>query len=212
VTPEPFTVVTGRAVPLLLENLDTDVIIPVERMVSTDPAALAHWAFESLRYDSDGRLKERFVLNDPAYSGAPFLVAGENFGCGSSREPAVWALMGLGFRCVIAPSFGEIFEANCLTNGLLPVRLHHQAIEEIAAAGWSLDKEVTVDLATQEVWAASRSWDFEISRAHKHMLLNGFDEMALGISHLDQIESWERRDRQQRRWAWPAEPAEAPVP
>ena len=199
----PFTTLSGRAAPLMLANVDTDVIIRVERMTSADPAALALWAFESLRYDADGAPRPDFVLNDQAYAGAPILLADDNFGCGSSREPAVWAVMGLGFRCVIAPSFGDIFRANCLTNGVLPVRLDRQAVAELAEVARRLD-QVSIDLPAQAVRAAGRSWPFEIGAAHKLMLVDGADEMALSLRFSDQVSGWEEQDRRRRPWAWPA--------
>jgi 3-isopropylmalate/(R)-2-methylmalate dehydratase small subunit len=209
-TMPPFTTLTGRAVPLMLANVDTDVIIRIERMTSADPAALAPWAFESLRHDAGGAPRPDFMLNDPAYAGAPILLAGRNFGCGSSREPAVWAVMGLGFRCVIAPSFGDIFRGNCLTNGVLPVALDGAAVAELAEAARRLD-EVTVDLPAQQVRAAGRCWDFEIGAAHKLMLVDGVDEITLSLRLAEQVTAWEEQDRERRPWAWPqsanAEPA-----
>jgi 3-isopropylmalate/(R)-2-methylmalate dehydratase small subunit len=200
-TPASFTVVRSRAVPLLIPNIDTDVIIRVERMMSQDPDTLAKWAFESIRYDGNGAPREDFVLNDPEYVGSEVLLAGDNFGCGSSREPAVWAVMGLGFRCVIAPSFGDIFAANCLTNGVLPVSLSAHAIEQLAAGARRFE-EVTVDLPSQEVWIGSHSWTFEIGRVHKLMLIDALDEMALAIRRLEVVERWEIRDRHESAWAW----------
>jgi len=202
VTPAPFTVVRSRAVPLLIPNIDTDVIIRVERMMSPDPGHLARWAIESIRYDAGGAPKKDFVLNDPGYVGSEILLAGDNFGCGSSREPAVWAVMGLGFRCVIAPSFGDIFAANCLTNGVLPVTLPTDVVEQLAKGARNLN-EVTVDLPSQEVWLESRSWSFEIGRVHKVMLVDALDEMALAVGRLEHVERWEIRDHGERAWAWP---------
>jgi 3-isopropylmalate/(R)-2-methylmalate dehydratase small subunit len=201
-TSAPFTVIARRAVPLLTPNTDTDVIIRVDRMMSSDPVVLAKWAFESIRYDTTGAPRDDVALNDPAYLGSEILLAGHNFGCGSSREPAVWAVMGLGFRCVIAPSFGDIFAANCLTNGVLPVSLPVDAVEQIAKAARRLE-EVTVDLPMQEVRLASCSWSFEIGHVHKLMLVDALDEMALAISHLEEVEQWEIRDHSARAWAWP---------
>ena len=143
-----------------------------------------------------------FVLNDPNYADAEILLAGHNFGCGSSREPAVWAVMGLGIRCVVAPSFGDIFAANCLTNGVLPVSLPADVVEELAD-GARRSEEVTVDLPSQEVRLGSRSWPFEVGRVHKTMLIDALDEMALALRHLEQVEAWEARDRLDRSWAWP---------
>jgi 3-isopropylmalate/(R)-2-methylmalate dehydratase small subunit len=209
-TLNPVTTVTGRAVPFMVSNVDTDVIIRVERMTSTDPALLAPWAFEALRYDADGKPKEDFVLNDARYADAPILVAGENFGCGSSREPAVWAVMGLGIRCVIAPSFGDIFRSNCLTNGVLAVALDGSTVDALARAASRL-REVTVDLPAQEVRAAGKTWHFEIGATHKMMLIEGMDEMALSLRIADKVADWEAEDRQRHPWAWlSSSRAEAP--
>lgn len=200
-TTPPFNVVQSRAVPLLFPNVDTDVIIRVERMMSQDRDSLAKWAFESIRYDASGAPRNGFSLNDPEYVGSKILLAGENFGCGSSREPAVWALMALGFRCLIAPSYGDIFATNCLTNGVLPVSLQPGAVEQLAAGACRYE-EVTVDLPSQEVRLGSRSWPFEIGRVHKLMLIDGLDEMALAVRGLDAVQRWELRDRHERSWAW----------
>jgi 3-isopropylmalate/(R)-2-methylmalate dehydratase small subunit len=203
---DAFTTVTGPAAPLLVANIDTDVIIRVERMTTTEPAALAPYAFEALRYTSEGRENSSFVLNQPMFRNAPILVAGANFGCGSSREPAVWALGGLGIRCIIAVSFGDIFRANCLTNGLLGVTLPPSeiaALAEISARG----SNVTVDLPAQEVRAESGTWHFEISRYRKAVLLQGADDIQLALGYAPVIAGWERADRQRRPWAWSAESA-----
>jgi 3-isopropylmalate/(R)-2-methylmalate dehydratase small subunit len=195
----PFVTLAGHAVPLMLSNVDTDVIIRVDRMTSVDPEALAPWAFESLRH----RAGPGEVFDDRRYAGAPILVTGDNFGCGSSREPAVWAIMGLGFRCVIAPSFGDIFRANCLTIGVLPVALDRWAVEQGADAARQLD-EVTVDLPAQQVKAVGRSWPFEIGAVHKQMLIDGLDELSLSLGRADEVSDWEAHDRQWRPWAWPS--------
>src|SRR5919205_1213678 len=125
---QPFTKVGGPAAPLLRANVDTDLIIRIERLVGTRREELGPFAFEALRRRADGSEDPDFVLNRPEYRGAPILLAGPNFGCGSSREGAVWALMGAGIRCVIAPSFGDIFFSNCFQNGLLPVVLPEETV------------------------------------------------------------------------------------
>ena len=189
----PLRVVTGPAVPLLLPHVDTDVIIRVDRMTSTTPADLAPWAFETLRY-RDGRPDPGCVLNSVH---GPILLAGENFGCGSSREPAVWALQGLGFRCVIAPSFGDIFRLNCQQNGVLAVAL--PAADIAAAAGGG---PVTVDLERRQVRAGGRVWDFDFPAVQQRCLLEGVDDLELILRELPAIEAWRERDRQRRPWAW----------
>src|ERR1700731_4603684 len=149
---KPFVSVTGAAAPLLQANIDTDVIIRIERL--TEGADLGRYALEAMRYLRDGSPNPSCVLNEPRFMHAPILLAGRNFGCGSSREGAVTALMAMGVRCVIAPSFGDIFHANCFRNGLLPVELSEGAIESLAAQ--SRDGDFTVDLTRQVIVAPSR--------------------------------------------------------
>lgn len=197
----PFTTFVGTAVPLMLANVDTDVIIRVERMVSTNPTDLAPFAFEALRRRADGSEDTHFVLNDPRYRDAPILIAGENFGCGSSREPAVWAIVGLGVRCVIAPSFGDIFAGNCFTNGVLPITLGLDQTNELAECA-RLGMPVTVDLEAQDVSAGGASWAFEISPISKLSLLEGLDDLELSLRFASETATWERHDRDARPWAW----------
>ncbi len=198
---EPFTTVTGPAAPLLLPNIDTDVIIRVERMTSVNPTELAPFAFETLRYDDTGTPRPDFVLNRPAFRDAPILVAGPNFGCGSSREPAVWAVMGLGIRCVIAPSFGDIFRSNCFTNGVLPVILSEPDV--VGLAGLATEgREVSVDLGVQRVSSGGDTWHFEISRYRKTSLLGGLDDFQLALTYADSLERWAEHDRRLRPWSW----------
>ncbi|MFC7538308.1 3-isopropylmalate dehydratase small subunit [Siccirubricoccus deserti] len=150
---QPFRTVTGIAAPLLRANIDTDMIIPVQRLVGASRDGLGPYGFERFRYLADGSDNPEFPLNRKAFRTAPILLAGENFGCGSSREGAVWTLMGMGLRCVIAPSFGDIFHNNCFQNGLLPVRLPEALIRRIAEAVEASpgNARVTVDLERQEV-------------------------------------------------------------
>jgi 3-isopropylmalate/(R)-2-methylmalate dehydratase small subunit len=208
--PQPFTVVSGLAAPVLIPNIDTDVIIRVDRMMDPEPGALAKWAFESIRYGADGEPRRDFALNDPAYAGSEILLAGNNFGCGSSREPAVWAVMRLGFRCVIAPSFGDIFRANCLTNGVLPMALTPEVVDRLAEGVRHLE-HVTVDLPSQTVTFRDHSWSFEIGQVHKLMLVDGIDEMELAMRHLEGVERWEARDHLDRPWAWFSEGSQGEV-
>ena len=195
---KPFTSVRGRVLPLLRDNVDTDVIIRIE-CVSLPREALGPHAFASLRGQPGS------PLDDPGFAGAPILVAGDNFGCGSSREMAVWALMAMGLRCVIAPRFGEIFYSNCFQNGLLPVRLAPRAAAEIgrAAAGGALELEV--DLAAQQIRgmpAGEISFDLEPLR--KRLLLEGMDEIDLAARHLCDVDAWQARDRAARPWIYAA--------
>lgn len=213
-TVEPLRRVSGMAAVLDRSNVDTDLIIRIERMVSTNPADLAPWAFEALRYRPDGSDDPDFVLNQEPFRHAEILVTGPNFGCGSSREPAVWAIKGLGIRVIIAPSFGDIFQANCHQNGLLAVVLDESEIEilrSLAASG----TKVTVDLEAQLIQSDSRSWRFAIGHNRRLSLLEGLDDLDLAFRAMDQIRAWETTDRSGRPWAWrPVIPAgtESPAP
>jgi 3-isopropylmalate/(R)-2-methylmalate dehydratase small subunit len=198
---EAIATIIGPASPLLRANIDTDVIIRVDRMTSTDPAELAPFAFEALRYRPDGTENPDYARNEPRFTNAPILITGANFGCGSSREPAVWAIVGIGVRCVIAPSFGDIFSANCFQNGVLAIVLDATdvaALASIAADGSPL----TVDLPTQTITTTERSWTFDIGRLQKTALLNGLDDLELARRDIDAIRAWETDDRRKRPWAW----------
>jgi 3-isopropylmalate/(R)-2-methylmalate dehydratase small subunit len=196
---KPFVTVTGAAAPLLQANIDTDVIIRIERL--TEGADLGHYALEAMRYLPDGSPNPNCVLNQPRFRNAPILLTGRNFGCGSSREGAVTALMAMGMRCVIAPTFGDIFHANCFRNGLLPVELPESAIERLAAQ--SRDGDFTVDLTQQVVVAPSREiTTFAIDQLQRDALLEGLDEIGLTLKSADEISAWQNADRMNRPWVW----------
>lgn len=202
----PFTSLAGRVAPLMLANVDTDVIIRIERLTSGDQAQLGQWAFESLRYDEAGLEKPEFPLNQPGWRGAPILVAGANFGCGSSREGAVTAIAGLGVRCVIAESFGDIFYANCLQNGLLPIRLDPADIARVAAVA-EAHGEVSVDLERQTLALPDgQTLSFSIAAIRKEGLLKGLDDIGLSFSEMDAIRAWQAEDRGARPWIWDLPP------
>jgi 3-isopropylmalate/(R)-2-methylmalate dehydratase small subunit len=196
---KPFVTVIGAAAPLLQANIDTDVIIRIERL--TEGADLGHYALEAMRYLADGSPNPNCVLNEPRFSKAPILIAGRNFGCGSSREGAVTALIRIGVRCVIAPSFGDIFHANCFRNGLLPVELAEGAIERLAAE--SRDGDFTVDLTRQVIVApSSEITTFSIDPLQRDALLEGLDEIGLTLKSADEINAWQNADRMNRPWVW----------
>lgn len=198
---EPFTRITGVAAPLTMPNIDTDVIIRVDRMVSMDPAELAPFAFEAIRFDADGAEDPTFVLNQEPFRGAPILLGGSNFGCGSSREPAVWALQGIGIRCVVAPSFGDIFQANCHQNGLLPIVLAEVELDELAAMAMT-GSPVTVDLDSQMIVSGTSRWSFAIGSMQKSALLEGLDDIDIAFRAIETVKAWEASDREIRPWAW----------
>ena len=200
---QAFTVLTGVAAPLMLANIDTDVIIRIERLTAGDPSLLGRYALEALRFLPDGGEDPAFVLNQPRFRGAPILIAGPNFGCGSSREPAVTALMALGVRCVIAESFGDIFYANCFQNGLLPVRLKEADVLALAAEAFDRPEPVVVDLQRQVVVAPSGlQLGFDIDPLRRTMMLEGLDDIGLTLRDAAVIEAWQENDRAVRPWVW----------
>ena len=199
---KPFVTATGAAAPLLQANIDTDVVIRIERL--TGGADLGHYALEAMRYLGDGSPNPNCVLNEPRFRNAPILLAGRNFGCGSSREGAVTALIAMGVRCVIAPSFGDIFHANCFRNGLLPVELPEGAIQRLAAQSRAGD--FTVDLTRQVVVAPSREiTTFSIDALQRKALLEGLDEIGLTLKSAEEISAWQNADRMSRPWVWQTE-------
>jgi 3-isopropylmalate/(R)-2-methylmalate dehydratase small subunit len=203
---EPFVTHTGIAAPLLRINIDTDAIIPSREMKRVSKEGLGEGLFANWRYRNVAAREEDpgFVLNREPFRDATILLAGENFGCGSSREHAVWALKDFGFRAVIAPSFGSIFYGNCVRNGILPVRLPEPDIEAIAL---HVDAEpaqrVSIDLPTQTVTdAAGADYAFEIGEEDKTMLLEGLDPIARTMQLDEKILSFRERDRRERPWIY----------
>lgn len=200
---QPFTLVTGAAPYLSRANIDTDVIIRIERLTSLAKDQLGPFAMEALRYRDDGTDEPGFVLNQSAFRGAPILLAGDNFGCGSSREGAVWALQGIGIRCVIAPSFGDIFYSNCFQNGVLPIRLPAAEVEALAAA-CAAGAPMTVDLAQHRLTAPGGiASTFAVDPLRREGLLHGLDDIGLTLKDNALIREWQRDDRLRRPWAWP---------
>lgn len=201
---QPFRVLEAIAAPLLMTDISTDTIIPMERMIhhSISRQGLGVHLFAPLRYRPDGSENPDFILNCEPYRNAEILVTGENFGCGSSREAAVWALLQYGIRCVIAPSFGEILRNNCFKNGVLPVTLTLQTIEQIATV---IEREessnLTVDLEHQVVKTAvgDRS-RFLIEPFRRDMLIKGLDQLAYAQSMAADIKRFETEDALQRPW------------
>lgn len=198
---QKFTTLTGIAAPFAEINVDTDKIIPKQFLKTIKRTGLKDGLFYEMRWTADGQKKD-FVLDQPAYQNAKILVAGPNFGCGSSREHAPWALADYGFRVVIAPSFADIFFNNCFQNGLLPIVLKDEAVDrlfhEVAEQeGYA----VTVDLPQQEVCTpGGERLGFEIGAFRKHCLLNGLDDIGLTLQETDAIRAFERRHREQAPW------------
>ena len=191
--PEPLRPFTSRLVPLLVDNVDTDQIIPARFLKGTSKAGLGEGLFADWRYDGDGNPREGFVLNRPEMAGRSVLLAGANFGSGSSREHAAWALQAFGFRAVLAPLFADIFRNNALKNGLLPVELPADAHAELAAAVEAdPDAEVTVDLAAETVTLpGGRAVGFGVDPFARQMLLDGTDELGYLLSHGAAVAAYE---------------------
>ena len=191
---QPFVIVSGPAAPLLRANIDTDVIIRIERITQLAKNELGRYAMEALRYLPDGSDDPAFILNQPAFRNAPVLLAGANFGSGSSREHAVWALQGMGLRCVIAPSFGDIFYSNCFQNGMLPIRLPMDAVEHLAAQCADGASLTTVD---------GGPMPFTTDPTRRDALLQGLDDIGRTLKDDAAILCWQTADRARRPWAWP---------
>ena len=194
---QKFDVITSTCVPLPLENVDTDQIIPARFLKATDKAGFGDNLFRDWRYNEDGSLKKDFVLNDPRFGGC-ILVAGKNFGSGSSREHAAWAIAGYGFRVVISSFFADIHKNNELNNFVLPVVVSEEFLKELFDSIAADPKmEVVVDLPRQMVTnkATGRSEKFEINGYKKHCLMNGLDDIDYLIGSKDKIEAWERLNK-----------------
>ena len=199
---ERFTTLTGVAAPLLRADINTDAIIPMRWLVTATRSGLGKGLFSEWRYRPDGSEEPAFVLNQAPYRNARILIAGPNFGCGSSREHAPWALLDFGIRCIIAPGFASIFYENCLKNGILPVVLPQDDVEKIAKRGREI---LTVNLLTQTISDADgRIASFELEPSRRAALLDGRDDIDDTLRHAAAIAAFQARDREQRRWVWDA--------
>jgi len=192
---DKFSLLTATAAPLNLANVDTDKIIPARFLKTIKRTGLGKDLFWSLRYNEDGSEKPDFVLNQPKYRGAQILIAGENFGCGSSREHAPWALLDFGICCIIAPSFADIFHGNCFKNGILPIALPAEICAELMNdAALGPNARLTIDLENQVVIRPDGTRiTFEVDAFRKHCLLNGLDDIGLTLAHAPAIDAYEAR-------------------
>jgi 3-isopropylmalate dehydratase small subunit len=198
---QPFTHLDGKAAPLAIANLDTDQIIPKQFLKTVDREGLGKGLFFDLRFDGEGRERPDFVLNQPAYAGTSILIAGDNFGCGSSREHAPWALLDFGVRCVIAPSFADIFYNNCFNNGLLPLALPEAQVRALMDEAKGGNHLFTVDLEAQTVVSPSgQTFRFEIDPGRKEKLLKGLDAVGETLQHAPDISLFEDRRRLAQPW------------
>ncbi|NBB70781.1 MAG: 3-isopropylmalate dehydratase small subunit [Alphaproteobacteria bacterium] len=203
---QPFTTLTGVAAPLAMDNVDTDAIIPKQHLKTIKRTGLGRALFEELRYDLDGRAIPDFVLNQPKYRDASILIAGANFGCGSSREHAPWALLDFGIRCVIAPSFADIFYNNCFNNGILPIVLPPEDVETLRReATDAADPTFTVDLERRVIVRpeGNRELPFELDDFGRHRLLEGLDQVGLTLEKQAAIKGFEERQRLSQPWLYP---------
>ena len=199
---QKFTQLTGVAAPLEMINVDTDMIIPKQFLKTIKRTGLGTALFYEMRYDEDGKERPDFVLNRPAYRKAQILVTGANFGCGSSREHAPWALLDFGIRCVIAPSFADIFYNNCFKNGILPIALPQADVDKLMDdARRGSNATVTIDLEAQQIRGPDGGViGFDIDPYRKHCLINGLDDIGLTLEKSAAIESFEHRQAQSRPW------------
>ncbi len=200
---QPFTQLTAVAAPLDMTNVDTDMIIPKDYLKTIGRTGLGRGLFAELRYRDDGSDNPDFVLNRPAYRGVKILVAGDNFGCGSSREHAPWALLDFGIRCVISTSFADIFYNNCFKNGILPVTVSREVLDLLMDdASRGANATISVDLERQEIRGPDGGVvRFEIDPFRKHCLLNGLDDIGLTLQKADSIARFERESSASRPWA-----------
>jgi 3-isopropylmalate/(R)-2-methylmalate dehydratase small subunit len=200
---QKFTTLTGIAAPMPLVNIDTDMIIPKQFLKTIQRSGLGKNLFDEMRFDREGNEIADFVLNQPAYRSAEILVAGDNFGCGSSREHAPWALLDFGVRCVISTSFADIFFNNCFKNGILPIVLPQEQVDVLLAdARKGANARVTVDLEAQTVTTSDgQSFGFAVDPHRKHCLMHGLDDIGLTLEKAAAIDSFEAKVATLRPWA-----------
>ena len=199
---EKFTQLTGIAAPMPLVNIDTDMIIPKQFLKTIKRSGLGANLFDEMRFDRQGNEVEDFVLNQPQYREAQILVAGDNFGCGSSREHAPWALLDFGIRCVISTSFADIFYNNCFKNGILPIALPQEAINVLMKdAEKGSNARMDIDLEAQTVTSSDGEvYGFEVDSFKKHCLMNGLDDIGLSLEKVASIDAFEAEMGQARPW------------
>lgn len=198
----PFTTLSAIAAPLPIDNVDTDMIIPKQFLKTIARTGLKEGLFYEMRFRVDGSRVEEFVLHNAPYDHAEILVSGANFGCGSSREHAPWALLDFGIRCVIAPSYADIFYNNCFKNGILPIVLPKEQVELLMQAAKS-GKKINADLQKQTVQAEGQNtppFAFDVESFRKHCLLNGLDDIGLTFEKLDEIAAYEAKQKQTTPW------------
>ena len=199
---DAFTVLKAKAAPLDMINVDTDIIIPKQFLKTVKRTGLGVSAFYNIRYDDAGEPLAEFSLNQPQHQGAEILVTGENFGCGSSREHAPWAILDMGYRCIIAPSFADIFFNNSFKNGILPIALPQEQVDQLMdSAKENPDALIEVDLEKQTITRGNEfSFEFEIDPFRKHCLLNGLDDIGLTMEKNAHIDAFEDKRAAEQPW------------
>ncbi len=199
---QKFNNLTSNAAALPLINIDTDMIIPKQFLKTIKRTGLGKNLFHEMRFDLNEKEIPDFVLNKPAFKNSKILVAKDNFGCGSSREHAPWALLDFGIHCVIAPSFADIFFNNCFKNGILPVTLSSDQIDELLKFAADETNSMTIDLPKQEVCAANKIYKFEIDPFRKHCLVEGLDDIGLTLQKSEKISEFENKNRTETPWLY----------
>lgn len=197
---QKFTNFTAVAAALPLVNIDTDMIIPKQFLKTIKRTGLGEALFYEMRFDLEENLIPDFVLNKPEFSETGILVAGDNFGCGSSREHAPWAIADFGIKAIIAPSFADIFYNNCFKNSILPIILPNEQVVELQELAQAPDNSMTIDLIKQEVRAGNKVYQFEVDPFRKHCLLEGLDDIGLTLQKSDQISEFETRSKESTPW------------
>jgi 3-isopropylmalate/(R)-2-methylmalate dehydratase small subunit len=199
---EKFTTLTGVAAPMNMINIDTDKIIPKQYLKTIERTGLGKALFSEMRYKDDGSENEEFVLNNPAYRQSKVIVAGENFGCGSSREHAPWALLDFGIKCIVSTSFAEIFYNNCFKNGILPIKLPQEDVDKLLAdAERGANATLAIDLEAQEITGPDGGViKFDVDPHRKHCLLNGLDDIGLTLEKEHKITSYEEKSDAEHPW------------
>ena len=196
---DKFTTLQGIAAPLPIVNIDTDMIIPKQFLKTIKRTGLGVSLFYEMRYDTEGKLIEDFVLNTKPYDQSKILVAGDNFGCGSSREHAPWSLKDFGIRCVISTSFADIFYNNCFQNGILPIVVKAEELDRLMSAAGS-QLEFNIDLPNQSIQVGNHSINFEIEDHRKERLLQGLDDIGITLGYKEDIASYETNKKTQKPW------------
>lgn len=198
---EKFSVLTGVAAPMPMVNVDTDMMMPKQFLKTIKRTGLGISVFYDMRYDENEAERPEFILNQEAFRPSKILLAGKNFGCGSSREHAPWGLLDFGFRCVIAPSFADIFYNNCFKNGILCITLPEAQVEALTAQADGSD--FSVDLENMQITAPDGSvTPFELDETRRHNLLNGLDDIALTLQHVDKIKAFEAKQQAEQPWLY----------